>query len=156
MKKNINYMFIGIIFLLIGCQNNDLDIELEKAIIDYENKIPIPKNEYNKKFIYVVDFALKDKDTVIMINRRSKGVFKTVKYYGVYKLNDGIPVVISDDKKLGERFIKNRLKNSLLEKYHITSQNVEFDEYPPVYTYLIKKENIELLRIDTISNNWIK
>ena len=167
MKSVIRFLFAYFIMLLMGCQNKssvnheeksikDLDTELENSILEYENNIPIPKTGITNKFIYVVDFALKDKDTIIIINRKSKGLYNIIKYFGIYRIKNEIPVAISDTNNLGKRFIKNKFKNSLLKEFEITRLNTEYDEYPPVYTYVVKKDKINLLRVDTIRNNWIK
>ncbi|MFH6988385.1 hypothetical protein ACHRVW_11625 [Flavobacterium collinsii] len=163
--KILNYFIcISLFIFLINCKkqkvnietNKDLSVELENSILEYQNKIPIPINSARKKFIYIVEFLLHGNDTILKINRKSKGLFKHINYYGVYRVEKKIPVVILDEHNLGKKFIKNKIKNSLLKDFQIDYLDSEYGEYPPVYTYIIKENTINLLRIDTISNKWIK
>lgn len=165
--KFFNYLIcIGLLFFLFNCKKQeakkiaspkkDLNIELENSIKQYQHKIPIPSNGGRKKFIYVAEFLLSDNDTILKINRQSKGIFKNVNYYGVYKVENNIPVVILDEHNLGEKFVKSKIKNASLKDFQIDYLTGEYDEYPPVYTYVIKENRINLSRIDTISNKWLK
>lgn len=149
--------------LLIGCKNQDIDTELEKSIIEYQNKIPIPSSEkINKddlkgyRFVYLVDVKMKENDTIVNIVRSPSGVPKSNNYFGVYEVNESTPVIIYDENNLGGAFIKNKVKNSLLKKYELNKKQHRLVDYPPVYSYKITKDKINLLRIDTISDNWIK
>lgn len=163
--KILNYFIcISSFIFLTNCKKQevnietkkDLSIELENSILEYQRKIPIPSNGARKKFVYIVEFLLNGNDTILKINRKSKGIFKHINYYGVYKIENKIPVVILDEHNLGNKFIKNKIKNSLLKDFQIEYLNSEYGEYPPVYTYIIKENKINLSRIDTISNKWIK
>ncbi|WP_163409249.1 hypothetical protein [Flavobacterium ajazii] len=163
--KILNYFTsISLFFFLTNCKKQevnietkkDLSTELESSILEYQSKIPIPSYGGRKKFIYIVEFLLNGNDTIIKINRKSKGIFKHINYYGVYKIENRIPVVILDENNLGKKFFKNKIKNSLLKDFQIDYLNGEYGEYPPVYTYIVKENRINLSRIDTISNKWIK
>lgn len=147
--------------VLTGCKREDLNNELEKSIIEYQKKVPFPTLEGNNNnlkkyvFIYVMDISLKDKDTIVNIVRRPSGIPKDSNCYGVYEINE-LPVVIYDDDNLGGTFIKNKVRNTLLKKYELAENRLHFVDYPPVYSYIIKKDKINLKSVDTTSNNWIK
>lgn len=152
---------ILLLVFLIGCEKQELNNELEKAILDYQKKIPIPKIEKNSDkifrehlFIYWVDFYRKENDTMISIIRRSNGIYSSEDYYGVYMIENEIPVVISDKNSLGNDFVKFKIKNNLLKKY-ITDYEGHYDEYPPIFSYIIKEGKLNLVSIDSIRNDWI-
>lgn len=160
----IKYLIWGFVFsfILIGCKKHELDDQLEKSILEYQKKVPIPilkeKNNYSEKFrfIYIVDFSLKDKDTIIHIVRRPSGIRKGTKYYGLYEIDKFTPVVIYDENNLGKNLIESKIRNSSLQRFELAENKLHFTDYPPVYSYVIKKGKINLLSIDTVSNNWIR
>ncbi|MFH6988382.1 hypothetical protein ACHRVW_11605 [Flavobacterium collinsii] len=159
--KYLIYAFV-FSFMLIGCKKHELNSELEKSILEYQKKVPIPvlkeKNNYSEKFrfIYIVDFSLKDKDTVVHIVRRPSGIRKDTRYYGLYEINKFTPVVIDDEYNLGKKFIKSKIRNSSLQRFELAENKLHFTDYPPVYSYVIKNDKINLISIDTVSNNWIR
>jgi hypothetical protein len=155
----MKYSFIIIFFLLfVGCKKQELDKELEKSIIEYQSKIPIPNSDKNDLkdylFVYVVDISLKGNDTIVNIVRRPSGIPKNTNYYGIYEVDASIPVVIYDESNLGGYFIKYKVRNSLLKKYELSERIRHFVDYPPVYSYVIRKDKINFLWLDTISDNW--
>lgn len=131
-----------------------------KAILNYEKNVPIPniKRENSSReyvFVYLVDFIKEKGDTIIKINRNSNGIYQNVDYYGVYMVEGKTPVVITDNDSLSKNFIRIKIKNNLLNKYRIEDYKSHYDESPPVYTYKIKKNTVNLISIDTISYNWL-
>lgn len=159
----MKHSFILILFLLIvGCKKHDLDTELEKSIVEYQSKIPIPNSGDNENdlkdylFVYIVDISLKGSDTIVNIVRRPSGIPKNTNYYGIYEVGESNPVVIYDENNLGGHFIKNKVRNSLLKKYELSERKRHYVDYPPVYSYVVKKDKINFFRIDTISDNWKK
>ncbi|WP_394775809.1 hypothetical protein [Flavobacterium sp.] len=160
----IKYLICGFVFsfMLIGCKKHELDSQLEKSILEYQKKVPIPilkeKNNYSEKFrfIYIVNFSLKDKDTIIHIVRRPSGIHKGTKYYGLYEIDKFTPVVIDDENNLGKNFIKSKIRNSSLKRFELAENQLHFTDYPPVFSYLIKNGEMSLKSIDTVSNNWIQ
>lgn len=145
--------------LLISCEKkldeNTVRPALQNIVFNYQKAIPIPKNSSNNKFIYVVDFKLEGMDSILAISRRSKGLFISEKYYGVYKIGD-IPFVVSDKNNISTHFVNKKIRNNKMAAYEIKQRELDYNEHPPVYNYKIHETEANLIRIDTISLNWKK
>jgi hypothetical protein len=155
----MRYFFIPIFFLLlVGCKKQELDTELEKAIQQYQAKVQIPQSSDLKDylFVYVLNFSIKNQDTIINITRWPSGVPEKSNCFGIYQIGNSYPVVIYDDNNLGGSFIKEKVRNNSLQKYKLSERKRHFVDYPPVYSYVIKKDKINFVRVDTISDNWKK
>ena len=76
-------LLLIILSFFISCNNNEsLDNQFKKVIIDYQNKYPIPAgNEKTGKsiFIYSVKFKKNGNDTILEIKRTSSGIDSQVK-----------------------------------------------------------------------------
>jgi len=155
----MKYIFICLIFSLHSCdEKSSLHPELEKVIQQYQSKIPIPQSTdlKNYVFMYEVNFSLKNKDTIIRIVRLPSGIPKNSSCYGIYQTEKIKQVVIYDEKKLGEKFIEQKVRNIALQKYQLSEKKKHYADYPPVYSYKVSGVKINLVKIDTISDNWIK
>lgn len=152
MKK---FLFL-LLILTTCCKSNDNDIKphLRNAIINYQKIYPIPNPTESKGGVYVysVVFKKEGNDTLVSITRSSSGVLPHSKGFGVYKDDELSPSYIYDENKLSDNFISKK-KNFTESKYTIHSESFK-ESYPPVYTYLVRKENLSLKKIDTIWSRW--
>jgi len=156
--KSISLIVMLSVFM--SCHNNEiLDSELKKVIIDYQNKYPIPaeKEKYAKyMFIYSVNFKKKASDTILEIKRTSSGIDSIISKKsgdgGIYMDNELKPTLIIDNYKFGNKFILK--KNNIIEsKFYNRSE--DFNEgFTPIHTYKISGKSIKLIKIDTIWKHW--
>ncbi len=147
----------SLFIMLFSCTpKSGLHSELEKAIREYQTKVPIPQSNdlKNYVFIYEVNFDLNNNDTIIHIVRLPSGIHEKYDCYGIYKVGNQQPVVIYDEKNLTGQFVVNKVKNVMLKEYEVTEKKRHYADYPPVYSYVIRKDKINFVKVDTISDNW--
>jgi hypothetical protein len=140
-------------------ENKSLDNELKKVIIDYQKTYPIPiKNERLIKniYIYLVNFIKSEKDTVIKITRTSSGLDSIISSKSgdgsIYEDKELKPTLISDNDKLGSKFILKR--NIKIDKKYYNNSGIFNEGFTPIHTYKINSKNIKLIDIDTVWQNW--
>lgn len=68
-----------LVLCFIGCNQNTnenlLDENLYKKIIDYQTKYPIPSNNTkNRIYVYKVYFWKEEKDTIVVLQRSAAGI----------------------------------------------------------------------------------
>ena len=153
-------LLIIILSFLISCNNNEsLDNQFKKVIIDYQNKYPVPagKEKTGKDiFIYSVNFKKNGNDTIFEIKRTSSGIDSIISKRsgdgGIYEDKELLPTLIIDNDKLGTKYIfKKNIK--IDKKYYNRSES--FNEgFTPIHTYKISNKNIELIKIDTVWKHW--
>ena len=149
-------LIILVLLFCLGCSKQvDLNKNLKNILIDYQNKFPIPnKSTSNKKKIYIYSayFWQNKKDTLVVITRSSMGIVPNTKGFGIYQDSELKPTFIIDENNLSKRFILkkiNDVESSLYWHKKSFSEN-----FPPLYTYLIKKEKLKLIKVDTVWNHW--
>lgn len=139
---------------LISCKQEELSSEFKKEIVKYQKNIPLPtmRSGKSKTFLYVVNFEKKVADTLFNLIR-CPGVSKFDSISGIYKDADLRPLAIIDRNNLGTDRLYFK-KSEDLSKYINDSYLTE--DFPPLYQYKIKNGKIILIKIDTISDQWIK
>jgi hypothetical protein len=156
----MKYNFTSLIVMLsiFSCsKERELSQEFEDAVQEYQAKNPIPQSKDLKNyiFIYEADFALEGKDTLLRITRRPSGIPKNSDCFGVYIVNNQ-PLVIYDDENLSSQLIEKKVKNNKLDEYFLSERKKHYVDYPPVYSFKVNESKLQLLKIDTISDNWKK
>ncbi|MFN7777140.1 hypothetical protein [Flavobacterium sp.] len=153
MKKILFTIFI---LMIVSCNTSKDDIKqpLKTVILDYQKKYPIPTSDKSKGGIYVYPIVFKKEgnDTLITITRSSSGVINNSKGYGVYEDDELFPSFIYDDNNLSLNFILNP-KKEIDSKYLLKSKSFR-ESYPPIYTYVVRKNKINFMKIDTIWSRW--
>lgn len=159
MKKNI----IAVTFLLfLTCcknYNDDLDKNLYNAILKYQKKYPIPKLNHKEVgqmiYLYKVYFFKEKKDTIILLQRSPAGLSKLDKGYGIYQDDILYPTFIYDDNNLGTKFIKNKVNDTEKnKKFYWLIGATPPENFPPVYKYKVKNNELQLVKIDTVWQKW--
>ena len=151
----ICFIYVCLSLFLISCKKNDLSTELKKEVVEYQKKVPLPsvKNEETSKFLYVINFEKKGNDTLFNLIR-CPGISKFDSITGIYQDDVLKPLVIIDRHELGKNWLylkkDNGVNNFIINNLH------SIEDYPPLYKYRIKNKKIILIKIDTISYNWIK
>lgn len=158
--KNILLVLFAILY--VSCANKeDFREDFQKIVVDYQKKFPLPnetkikENHPNIKpiYIYNIYFEKEKEDTLFQITRYSSGVTKKFAGYGVYDKNI-LPTVVVDDGNLSGKIVINKIKGNNIHEF-INSDEANFLEgSTPVYVYKIKNDNINLIRIDTVWENW--
>ncbi|RMZ59689.1 hypothetical protein D1632_08680 [Chryseobacterium nematophagum] len=151
---------ITLYLVLFSCNgnntNSNLGNQLYNALIDYQEKNPIPAKENTSKtfflisknliYIYEVTFY---KDGSVYITLNPSGVSFEKKSYGIYKNHKLKATYIIDDDKIGQNFVKKYL-NKDLDKYTLSKAPM-IDVTYPTYIYKIKGE--KLVFYDSIRGN---
>jgi hypothetical protein len=149
-----------ILSFFISCYNNDsLDNQFKKVIIDYQNKYPIPTGKVKTGkyiFIYSVNFKKNGNDTILEIKRTSSGIDSIISKRsgdgGIYEDKELKPTLIIDNYKLGTKFILK--KNIKIDKKYYNCSEIFNEGFTPIHTYKISNKNIELIKIDTVWKHW--
>ncbi|RUT69455.1 hypothetical protein D0817_16605 [Flavobacterium cupreum] len=158
-----NYIITVIFLLLLTCcknYNNDLDKNLNMAILNYQKEYPIPqltnKNEAGQAiYLYKVYFWKEMRDTIVVLQRSSGGISKLDKGYGIYQDENLQPTFIYDDNNLGSRFIKNKINDIEKNKrYYWLKGATPPENFPPVYKYKVINNELKLVKIDTVWQKW--
>lgn len=151
MSKTI---IILIFFLLSNCSKKEnIDEQLKKILIEYQEKFPIPSSNI-ENYVYVSNFKCDRKDTIFTISRSSNGLIPKYKGYGIFQDNQLKPTFIYDEKNFSKNFVFVRVINNSAKKYYLNLENGISESYPPIYTFLIRKKEIKLIKIDTIWRHW--
>jgi len=153
-------LLVIILWFFISCNNNEsLDYQFKKVIIDYQNKYPIPngKEKTGKYiFIYSVKFKKNGNDTILEIKRTSSGIDSIISKRsgdgGIYEDKELKPTLIIDNDKLGTKFILK--KNIKIDKKYYNRSEIFNEGFTPIHTYKISNKNIELIKIDTVWKHW--
>jgi len=153
-------LLVIILSFFISCNNNEsLDYQFKKVIIDYQNKYPIPngKEKTGKYiFIYSVKFKKNGNDTILEIKRTSSGIDSIISKRsgdgGIYEDKELKPTLIIDNDKLGTKFILK--KNIKIDKKYYNRSEIFNEGFTPIHTYKISNKNIELIKIDTVWKHW--
>lgn len=144
----VRFMLLFFLFLS-SCQNQDLDENFRKEIIQYKKKVPLPSNE--ERYLYLVNFSQRGNDTLFTIIR-SPGISKHDIVTGIYEDKSLLPLAIIDDAKLGINYY-NTIKNENISDFVRTQVK---EDFPPLFTYKVSNNKIKLVKIDTISDRWTK
>lgn len=153
-------LLLIILSFFISCNNNEsLDNQFKKVIIDYQNKYPIPagKEKTGKSiFIYSVKFKKNGNDTILEIKRTSSGLDSIISKRsgdgGIYEDKELKSTLIIDNDKLGTKFILK--KNIKIDKKYYNRSEIFNEGFTPIHTYKISDKNIELIKIDTVWKHW--
>ena len=145
---------------------------LDKVIIDYQEKFPIPDETIIKDnhksfkpiYLYVVKFYLQNNDTLISIMRPSSGLVSPFKGYGIYQNDKLAPTAIIDENKLSDKFVLKKEYNQMINEYKPLIDKDYPEGFPPVYNYIVKNGKVKngkvkngkvkLIKIDTVWNKW--
>ena len=151
-----NLFFLLILVLNLSCsREKEINTNFRNILIDYQSKYPIPKENHERGkriYLYIANFSVINKDTLITITRSSSGITETTRGYGIYQKDGLLPTFVVDNKNVGERFLL-RKNNNNIDKYYWKS-DVFPESFPPLYTYKVIDEKFKLVKIDTIWNNW--
>lgn len=155
-------LLLILISFCYSCENESqkigLDKKLYQTLIEYQKKYPIPKkvSEDGSKpiYVYYAYFWLKKQDTILVFQRSSGGILKSVKGFGIYKDAQLMPTFIIDDKNLGNKFITKKINNKSNYEFYWNDKNNFPESFPPVHTYLVKNKEIKLINVDTVWTHW--
>jgi hypothetical protein len=152
--KNIFILFLAF-FLISSDKSKDLNDSFRNAIIDYQKAYPAPtsKRTKNRKYAYSVVFYEKNKDTCFYVVRSSTGTDREFNFWGMYYDEKLKPTIIGDDKNVSSKMVYNKKRNKELEKFYFFDKDGP-EMFPPMYRYLVKNRDVELIKIDTLSKNW--
>lgn len=145
-----------ILLSFISCDENkedevNFEMELQKIILNYQNKVKIPDQKWIKnntpfldpKYCYTLSFRKQKQDTILVVQLINNGIFESKNYYGVYKSKKLEPTLVQDENNLSHHFVK-KLKNQNLENFVVTSGPVN-DTIYPFDEYLLQGKKIILL-----------
>ncbi|PDS22682.1 hypothetical protein [Flavobacterium branchiophilum] len=152
---------IIILFTLLCCVNKkEIDINLKRTLIDYQNKFPIPKSHVanNRIYIYTAYFEKDSKDTLLKITRSSNGIdsifLKKSGGFGIYEDDELRPTILFDNENIANKFILKKIFK--IDKKHYKKNNIFIEGITPVHSYKINNGKLVLIKIDTIWQNWDK
>ena len=137
---------------LVSCKKDELNVEFEKVIIEYQNRVPLPakKKSDTDRYLYVVNFQKIGKDTLFNLIR-CPSISKYDSISGIYQYENLKPLAIIDKNNIGINYYqmkKKDISNFISKSFR--------EDFPPLYRYQIKNKKIVLIQIDTISDNWEK
>ncbi|WP_298303783.1 hypothetical protein [Flavobacterium sp.] len=141
-------------FIIISCskKKDNLEKYFKESLIEYQTKYPIPPNSKKGQYVYFALFKKNGNDTTFVISRSSAGLIKDFKGYGIFEDKNLKPTFIYDDKHYSKNFVYDTILNQNTKIFFENKSGRE--SYPPNFTYLVRKEKLYLLRIDTIWSRW--
>ena len=112
-----------LVLCFIGCNQNTnenlLDENLYKKIIDYQTKYPIPSNNTkNRIYVYKVYFWKEEKDTIVVLQRSAAGISKDDKGYGIYMYKELLPTFVYDEDNLSNSLILKKIPNQSNDAFY--------------------------------------
>lgn len=141
--------------------NEDLNDNLYKIIVNYQENNPFPTKENtnttsfsiskNLKYVYEVCF-FKGKDSSLYITLNPSGINLEEKTYGIYQDKFLKPTYIIDGSRIGNKFVKNYKQNNL-NSYILKDAPIIDVIYP---TYIYKIQGNKLILSDSIRGNMRK
>jgi len=147
-------ILIIVFFTIIACskKQDNLEKNFKETLIEYQEKFPIPSNSNKGQYVYLVAFKIINKDTMFILSRSSSGLIKGYRGYGIFEDKNLKPTYIYDEKNYSKNFVYDTIRNQNTDIFYANKSGNE--SYPPDFTYLIKKTEIKLIKIDTIWKHW--